>query len=235
MVSMTMSTPNQTSFKKGHITWNKGLKGDAVHSLVHAKRDCRRCRKEYTMHMMGQKYCSTKCAVLTKQCIVCGKDFHAYFPHLKYCSTACVGTDNETKRIGKNNPAYRDGHATKANNMGRSIYTAKHFGACKKYRAAFLEKHGYAFCEICERNEMATPKFEVHHIYFASLWPKHPSLHDFRNLVHVCVQCHNNFHAGKKYEVEFRKLEAERGLKELFGLINAKFPKSNLLPKSNPS
>ena len=80
-----------------------------------------------------------------------------------------------------------------------------------------MEKHTYPFCEICHVNQMGTLKFEVHHIYFASLYPQHPQLHNFLNLIHICIQCHNDLHAGKKSKEVFERLERERGLKKLFG------------------
>lgn len=114
------------------------------------------------------------------------------------------------RRKGKGNPAYKDGLSK------TSLYAGKHLRACAKYRSAFMKKHEHAFCEVCGINAMGTPRFEVHHIYYASLWPKHPELHNFRNLIHVCSQCHRNFHGGKKYQEIFAALENGRGLKELF-------------------
>lgn len=115
------------------------------------------------------------------------------------------------KRLGKKNPAYRNGFAM----IGKRTYTGIHLRACSKYRKAFLEKYGYLFCEACRVNQNGTPRFEVHHIYFASKYPKHPHLHDFANLIMVCIQCHNDFHSSKLKE-KFQELEKERGLKKLF-------------------
>jgi hypothetical protein len=114
-------------------------------------------------------------------------------------------------RTGKKNPAYSTGWAM----QGKRKYTGIHLRACVKYRKHFVEKHGYIFCEICLLNSASVPKTEVHHIYYASLWPKHKNLHDFRNLIMLCIQCHNNFHSGK-YKDHFARLQEERGLKELF-------------------
>jgi 5-methylcytosine-specific restriction endonuclease McrA len=65
-------------------------------------------------------------------------------------------------------------------------------------------------------NSNGTPKFEVHHIYYASLYPKHPELHNPKNLVMLCIKCHNDMHSGKMRTEVFNKLEKKRGLKELF-------------------
>ncbi len=211
-----MDKPNQTSFKKGHKPWNTGKVGVEAYGAITKARDCRRCGDSFIGTMAAQKYCDRDCADLKKNCLQCRKEFVSWPHSVTYCSIVCAASASSVKRMGDKNPAYTDGHTTWANNKGRSIYTSKHFGACKKYRAAFLEKHGYPFCEVCGINEMGTPKFEVHHIYFASLWPKHDNLHDFRNLIHICLGCHMKFHAGKQYQAEFEKLEKDRGLKDLF-------------------
>jgi len=57
--------------------------------------------------------------------------------------------------------------------------------------------------------------YAAHHIYFASRYPKHPQLHNFKNLILVCDSCHALFHGGGLKDV-FERLEEERGLKELF-------------------
>ena len=85
--------------------------------------------------------------------------------------------------------------------------------ACSKYRKFFLDKYGYIFCESCHISYAF--KFEVHHLYHASLFPRHKHLHDNENLIMLCDRCHSDFHAGKRKE-EFKKLEKNRGLKKLF-------------------
>lgn len=75
-----------------------------------------------------------------------------------------------------------------------------------------MDTHGYAFCEVCGRSDRPT---SVHHIYYASKFPKHKNLHNFRNLILVCIPCHKAFHSGE-YKIQFTRLEEERGLKELF-------------------
>lgn len=90
---------------------------------------------------------------------------------------------------------------------------AKHRKACSDYRKAMMEKHGYLFCESCQRSD----RFPMapHHLVYASRAPKHPNLHNPRNLLMCCHVCHAAFHAGERKE-EFARLEEERGLKELF-------------------
>lgn len=159
-------------------------------------------------------YYTTK---LPQKCKQCGEN---YLIRLRYrgigkCKN-CIYKNFSEKRIEKNNPNYKDGHSTQKNFGGKiNIYTAKHFAACKKYRDYFVKEKGYPFCEVCLVNKNGTPHFEVHHIYYASRYPKHKNLHNFNNLIHLCKQCHVNFHQGK-YKEKFNQLEKDRGLKEMF-------------------
>ena len=91
-----------------------------------------------------------------------------------------------------------------------------HNNATRKYKEHFIMNNDYVYCEQCGVNENGTMGFSVHHIYFASRVPRHKELHNFRNLIYVCMECHIKFHAGDTYKKEFEQLERERGLKELF-------------------
>jgi hypothetical protein len=147
-------------------------------------------------------------------CKECKKSFLcAGWRNPKFCSHKCFTDDAKKSRIGKKNPSYRNGLATKKA-IPWKTYNTKHLRSCSKYRKHFLEKNDYLFCEHCKINQSI--KFEVHHIVFASEKPRHEYLHDFRNLIMVCINCHNNFHkAGGK---EMRKyLVEDRKLVELFG------------------
>lgn len=145
------------------------------------------------------------------------KDCKQEYTHLLHLNNSglcaeCRFKKSSRERTGRNNPAYRNGLAV----TGSRTYTGKHLRACAKYRKHFKERNEYLFCEVCGVNENGAKKFEVHHIYFASLYPKHEHLHDFRNLILLCIRCHNDFHAGDKNKEKFEKLEKERKLKELF-------------------
>lgn len=195
--------PYKGKFGMARTPWNTKICSDKC-------RDIARLRRAKEQSERKRK------VVVVKKCKNCGKDVVSS----QYCPrTFCEGKAGECyksylsqNRQGKKNPAYRNGLAM----AGKRIYTGKHLRACSKYRKAFLEKHRYLFCEVCWVNQHATPKFEVHHIYFASLYPKHKELHNPRNLILVCLQCHNDFHSGKMRSDTFNRIEKERGLKELF-------------------
>lgn len=199
------------------------------------KRNCKICGKEFEIFgnlLMQKKTCSYECwrknnyAISTarrrekteKICKDCGEKFVAMKHHLGTgrCSK-CIYNRYRKARVGKNNPNFRNGVYTHKNLQNRKNSRAyKHLNECRRYRKEFLENNGYLYCEVCGVSANATMRFEVHHIYFASLYPRHKNLHNNRNLVLVCIECHRAFHAGKQYEREFRRLEKERGLKELF-------------------
>lgn len=171
----------------------------------------------YECHIENCKIISKKFRDLRVEllCIKCECKYYKRPTHpdkrlCKLCSYKKMSED----RKGNKNPGYRNGlriGSMKKYSEGQS----KHLKACAKYRKKFIEKYGYIFCEVCLLNESSVPRTEVHHIYYASLWPKHKHLHDFRNLIMLCIQCHNNFHSGK-YKEMFELLEKERELKELF-------------------
>src|SRR3990167_9719867 len=118
------------------------------------------------------------------QCKRCGKPIISKWSTTsrKFCGIECFYADSKESRKGTNNPNFRGGIWAKETGEFRygSKTAGKHLRACMKYKRAFVEKHGFMFCELCRVNQ--TYKFSVHHIYYASRFPKHPSLHDDRNL-----------------------------------------------------
>lgn len=177
---------------------------------------CRICGDSFRAQSSFQKYCSPTCynkgrAKKPSTCVECGEVFVArgHAP-TKHCSPKCYSIGMAKIRMGKKNPAYRNGFAVK----GKRTYVGAHLRACSKYRKAYLAEHSFQRCEICGTWEAL--KFEVHHIYFASLYPRHKHLHDFKNLILLCITCHNKMHAGRKENEHFLRLEKERGLKKLF-------------------
>jgi hypothetical protein len=144
-----------------------------------------------------------------KKCKVCEKSFFNANSLTRYCSRKCFHEESKESRKGTNNPAYRNGTRVK----GRSV-SWRHLDATRKYGKDFLEKHGYKYCENCGINQSL--RFETHHIVFASEMPRHKELHNVKNLILVCIKCHNDFHSGKTHEKRI-ELVKERGLVEIFG------------------
>lgn len=193
------------------------------------KKKCKICGNLFdrTMFPANRLTCSMECHIenckrinakhlaqrVERKCTICSTLYWKRPTHPdKGLCKFCTYKKMSKERMGKKNPAYRNGKSV----TGLRKYTGIHLRACSKYRKAFLEKHGYLFCEICSINSMGTQKFEVHHIYYASLYPKHKELHNFKNLILICIKCHNDLHSGKMRSEVFLKLEKDRGLKELF-------------------
>lgn len=173
------------------------------------------CRRKNGLRIAREQAKRKKTQIIKRKCRYCGDKVisNNYCPR-SFCdgvSGSCYKSWLSENRKGNKNPAYRNGFSIGANRK----YSGIHLKACSKYRKEFLDKNNYLFCEVCGINGNGTPKFEVHHIYFASLHPKHKELHNTKNLIMVCIGCHNNFHSNKLKDV-FIKLEKERGLKELF-------------------
>lgn len=183
----------------------------------HNKKTCsQNCAHELSKQITKKNYEKRKEIVKIKKCKNCGNDFKSTTAYNRvFCDTVCLIQYQSKNRKGKNNPNYKDGVASQKKYGGkRDYFSPLHFRVCAKYRNDFLEKHGYLFCENCGINGNGSAKFETHHIVFASEAPKHKELHNEKNLILVCIKCHNIFH-GKKRE-ERKELVKNRGLEELF-------------------
>lgn len=188
---------------------------------------CGYCLKSFTPTVGFQKYCNYECynevqkeykrktyhaneqKTFTKVCKVCGIKFEARLDRTRFCGRKCYFLEQKQSRKGKNNPAYRNGTRTN----GKSVSWV-HLDTTRKYGKAFLEKYGYKFCENCGTN--SSLRFETHHIIFASEKPRHENLHNQRNLILVCIKCHNDFHSGVTRDKR-KDLVDKRNLVELFG------------------
>lgn len=196
------------------------------------KKKCIICGKEFIIDYplrVTKKTCSYKCFYenakriskkhssekIEIECKKCGK---IYTGLKKYTARTgkcieCVIAEQKEKRMGKGNPNYKAGLYTGWNRTSRQAQ--KHLNACARYHRHFLKKNSYKFCEVCGVNQNGTMQFQVHHIYTASRYPNHKELHNFKNLILLCIECHQKFHAYK-YKDKFLELEKQRGLKKLF-------------------
>lgn len=77
------------------------------------------------------------------------------------------------------------------------------------YRDQLISDRGYLACEECGSNG----SIQIHHICYKSEKPKHKNLHNPRNLIAVCMKCHDRLHSNKKLRNE---LIIKRRLEELF-------------------
>jgi hypothetical protein len=195
--------------------------------------NCEVCFKKFKPVSSVHKVCSRKCKGKLeakrrskkpnyKICKFCGTYFNPYTSLDKFCSANCRvnnlkstrsknwNKESVERRKGKNNPYYKDGNSvlgTKKDGTGMRLFLKNR----DEYRRLLIENHGYLFCEVCGKTNT---RFEAHHIIFRSEKPRHEYLHDKKNIINLCVPCHNWFHSKKGNRNELVK---KRELHLLFG------------------
>lgn len=148
------------------------------------------------------------------KCIVCLKDFKSHTKKSLYCSRDCFYKNSKQERIGEGNPSFRNGFYVKTANKTIIYHKEREFTCIKhELQRNMIDKKGYIYCEHCGVTNSL--KFENHHLIFRSEKPKHDNLHNIRNIIHLCIVCHNNFHKDK-HKMREKYIE-ERNLIELFG------------------
>lgn len=196
--------------------------------------NCTICSQIFTPKTFKSKYCSKKCKgksdtkkrskkPIIKKCKTCNKEFKPYTSLDKFCSLECRVESSKTgnkrrwtkeqieKRIGKKNPAYRNGMYTRTNNktaIGLKVFQQNR----KEIIDSMINSVGYVYCQSC--NTSNSPRFEAHHLIFRSEKPNHKNLHDKENILLVCIKCHNEFHKNKSKRNE---IVENRNLQLLFG------------------
>ena len=196
--------------------------------------NCLNCNIEFQAKSKVAKYCSKQCKSKyevklrskkpkVKTCQYCSNEFTPYTSLDKYCSANCRVENMKSKRsrrwneqatekrMGKNNPSYKSGmyaRDTKRSDNGQKEYLRVR----NEMRANMILQHGYLFCEHCKTNQ--TYQWEMHHIVFRSEKPHHEHLHNSKNLINLCMKCHNWFHQSKANR---NKIVEDRKLYELFG------------------
>lgn len=193
---------------------------------------CKICGIEFMPKTSVNKFCSPRCAYLNdlekrskknglKKCKNCGKKFEPYTSLDKFCSANCRIENQKKNRSwnwtdvskinGKNNPAYRNGNyvrGRKKTSVGEKVFIKNG----KEIKQSMIDNKGYIYCENC--GVSSSLKFECHHIIYRSEKPLHENLHDKKNLIVLCIKCHNLFHKEKSIRNEIVK---NRELNKLFG------------------
>lgn len=195
---------------------------------------CTFCSNEFIAKSKIAKYCSRICKnksdqesrskkPKTKICGVCKVEFNPYTSLDKFCSANCRvenqkskrsrrwNSESTAKRIGENNPAFRNGMYARSTNKtaeGVRLFLRNR----NEMREEMMGNYGHLFCEHCKTTQ--TLQFEMHHIVYRSEKPNHPNLHDKINLINLCIQCHNDYHKSKLMR---ENLIAQRNLIDVFG------------------
>lgn len=199
-------------------------------------KECIYCGGSFTPKNRFQKYCSPHCAYKAdrekislkpknKRCAVCNKLFTPYTSMSKYCSAECRienmkskriqgrrwSADSIERRMGKNNPSYRNGlyvRGRSKSHVGEKVFLKN----IHEIKNNMIDERGHLYCQNC--NTSVSLRFEGHHIVYRSEKPNHPNLHIKKNLIVLCIKCHNEFHKHKKYR---NKIVEDRNLDEIFG------------------
>jgi len=148
----------------------------------------------------------------------CVNQFKPFKSTDKYCSYQCASENAKplrkvfiSKKTTKEQPesSKKLWDSIKLNPFEQEFYKQR-----QKIRKKLIKEHGRLVCERCGTDYSIL--FSVHHIIFRSERPKHPQLNSLKNLIHLCFECHEWFHAKK---INRNYLIIKRNLWELFGNI----------------
>ena len=197
-------------------------------------KECKICNEQFQSRSVLNVYCSKQCKQKadidkrskkpkTKNCQICKSEFTPYTSLDKFCSANCRvenmksqrtrrwNKESTEKRFGENNPSFKSGMYTRDNRKSEEGQK-QYLRTRNEMREEMMKFAGHLFCERCGTQE--TYQWEMHHLVYRSEKPNHEFLHDKRNLINLCMKCHNWFHQSKgnrDWWVERRKLW------ELFG------------------
>lgn len=195
--------------------------------------NCTICGVSFKPKSIRSSYCSKICKYKKelndrskkpnfKICKFCGAEFKPYTSLDKFCSPKCRVEELKSKRSrrlsdefckkrsGMGNPAFIHGNSMLGkvpNNVGYK----KYMKIRDSLKSEIISEYGFLFCQRCNINK---PPFDTHHIIFRSEKPNHEHIHNKKNLIVLCVKCHNYYHKTKSNRNELVK---ERNLTELFG------------------
>jgi 5-methylcytosine-specific restriction endonuclease McrA len=119
----------------------------------------------------------------------CGIEFQPFNSLDKYCSVLCA--------MKSANPTIRKPIKRKVTKVKNKISDSqKAFEKVRDgLRADKIRRYGYLYCERCGTKK--SMYWNMHHIVFRSEKPRHKHLHDPRNLIDLCDECHILYHAKK--------------------------------------
>ncbi len=145
-------------------------------------------------------------------CNNCLIEFNSWHKNTRYCSSKCNYIKSKELRIWELNPSYRNWMYSKLSNINKMRVWQEIFKkVCKILDDDILNKFWYLYCQNCWTSNSL--RFEHHHIIYRSEKPKHEELHNIKNIILVCIKCHNYFHKSKWNRNDIVK---ERNLNELF-------------------
>ena len=176
-------------------------------------RKCKICGEVFNTHGRIVNTCSFKCEKIkaerkqelknatTRICRECGKGFHTnkYHTNKKLCHYCDVKAKSDKIKESMANSKMK--------------VDTTHSQECSKYKQEFIDEHGFLFCESCGKSSALI--YSTHHIMPAGRYPKHKELHNKKNKILLCGECHDDFTLERRQD-EAEALKKERGLYELF-------------------
>lgn len=168
-----------------------------------------------------EKLWYNKTTIYNSKCWKCWIIFETINKRQKFCWRKCMSDHYSDIRNWENNPAYRNWNYPKKRDPQKSYITfwfgEKEFLRNSKIiRKKQIDNLWYSYCEHCSTSNSL--RFETHHIIYRSEAPKHKNLHNTRNLIRLCIRCHNDFHSKK---IDRWYLVKERKLWELFETLHS--------------
>ncbi len=127
-----------------------------------------------------------------KKCKWCGNEYLQRDSFMQYCDYACKAkytvvrpAKNITLEVKKKNTVKVARVDDPELSRSRELITKAH-----------LQKRWYVTCGLCY---CSGKQYHLHHIIFRSEAPSNKDLHNVKNLIYLCNQCHHEIHAYKKY------------------------------------
>lgn len=138
-----------------------------------------------------------------KKCRNCGELFKIYNSLQKFCSPSCMRESGNVKNIKK---------ISRTQEKENAIFKINSLLLKQQVKL----KYKKLCCEMCKTDKSIA--FSVHHIIYRSERPRHKNLHDLKNLLFLCHDCHEKLHDHKALRegiIQERELNAifkiERG------------------------
>lgn len=154
--------------------------------------------------------------MLIKNCKVCSKEYVCSNSLQTTCCFVCWKILSMKKKGKTDSPKYKQYMARRP----KGKKDVKPFAyISKEFRAEYVEKHGSLFCEVCGIKN--AHKYDVHHVVFRSQLRGHPDMHNYRNLMLLCSECHRKVHRDRKLRLE---LVQRRKLWEIYDVAKRYMP-----------
>jgi len=208
--------------------------------LKDIRKKCIICWNEFTPFNTVQKTCSFQCSkkhksnvdkkyklkikeklwyipttIYKHKCKICWKKFESKSKWQKFCWRDCFYQYSKNSRKWKWNPNYMSWKFVDWSNTKNRVEFNYKYREFQKNAKKIIERQKkekwFTYCEICWNSNAY--RYETHHIIYRSEKPKHKNLHNIKNLIRLCRECHIKIHKDKNTRYKYIK---NRELNKLF-------------------